>query len=113
MTDRAQRCRDAIREAERRGMLRPEVAAFALLMEQQLQANDHKPGWKGDHGRALVNRLGEECAELSEAVDMHDAGIGDTTSLGKEAADVANFAMMIADVYGAIRTEAETPKGGE
>ena len=70
--------------------MRDEVRSFALAMEEQLQANDHKPGWQGDSCYSLFVRLREEADELLMALRDH----GDVQ---KEAADVANFAMMIAD----------------
>ena len=76
--------------------LRPEVRAFALLMEERLRANDHKGGWKQCVGSWLLGRLIEEVGELRE-----EMLVADTTGahcVGDEAADVANFAMMIADV---------------
>lgn len=84
--------------------LRPEVIAFARLMEDQLKANDHKPGWKGEDWWPLLMRMREETIELQEALAP-----GSRTDLpawwtrvGCEAADVANFALMIADVCGAL-----------
>ncbi len=77
--------------------LRPEVLAFAHLMEQQLRANDHKPGWKNDRPKPLVDRLREETEELIVAILDHGP-----EQIGKEAADVANFALMIADVCGCL-----------
>lgn len=76
---------------------RPEVRAFADLMEAKLRENDHKPGWKRDHPADLMDRLKEELAELHDALFA-----GDLELIGPEAADVANFAMMIADVYGLL-----------
>ncbi len=48
--------------------VRPEVAAFALVMERELRANDHKPGWQGDSFGALADRVRDEAGELSKAV---------------------------------------------
>ncbi|MGO1303645.1 MAG: hypothetical protein ACTMKV_02550 [Sphingomonas parapaucimobilis] len=79
--------------------LRPEVAAFAALMEQQLRANDHKGGWKNDTSFALWSRLLQEAIELNEARATRNP---DSERIGREAADVANFAMMVADVMGAL-----------
>ena len=70
--------------------LRPEVQAFAQLMEQQLRKNDHKPGWSGDSVYSLYARLIDEQFELSNAIR------DDPDSVLNEAADLANFAMMIA-----------------
>lgn len=85
---------------------RPEVRAFADLMEAQLKANDHKPGWKGDDPNALWSRLSDEALELTEEVGD---SARDPILVGKEAADVANFAMMIADVCGALSTPTKPP----
>jgi len=84
--------------------LRPEVLAFARLMEQQLRANDHKPGWKHDSADALIDRLNQELDELADAVDEWPQSriLNGTERVGKEAADVANFAMMLADICGAL-----------
>lgn len=98
--------------AEPSARWRPEVRAFADLMEAQLRANDHKPGWKNDNDLDLFERLGEESAELLSALHRHakrlswgDGWVMETDTeerIGREAADVANFAMMIADVCGAL-----------
>lgn len=92
--------------------VRPEVAAFALLMEARLRANDHKPGWKNHSPDALYARLLEEAGELHRAILAHafDAGPEQSDGVGYEAADVANFAMMIADVCGALELK-EEPRG--
>ena len=99
------------------GDLRPEVLSFAHLMEAQLRANDHKPGWKGEFASDLFPRISEEAEELRDAIEQHSKQLnwGDmalylpewTVKVGSEAADVANFAMMIADVCGAL------PDGGD
>ena len=95
---------------------RPEVRAFADLMEAQLRDNDHKPGWKNDSDLDLFERLGEESAELLAALHRHakrlswgDHWVMEDTAprVGREAADVANFAMMIADVCGALPPTSE------
>lgn len=70
--------------------LRPEVRAFAAAMEKQLRANDHKGGWQEEKVLWLLGRLREETDELSNALECRDCVLA-------EAADVANFAMMIAD----------------
>ncbi len=127
--------------------LRPEVAAFAQLMEKALRENDYKGGWSDCEPAALLRRLREESIELDHALSQaHDrvwrdwdpeAHKADATShrqvtvsyvpnrgwlctdicspkvfqpdadaierIGEEAADVANFAMMIADNAGALK----------
>ncbi len=75
--------------------IRPEVQRFAEAMEGRLSANDHKGGWKECDYEYLLQRTLEEFQELDQAViDGKPA-----TEIRKEAADVANFAMMIADNY--------------
>ena len=83
--------------------LRPEVLAFAYLMEQKLKENDHKGGWDNCEENYLLKRLKEEAFELERVCDQ----VGDSPKhkrpkVGLEAADVANFAMMLADIYGAL-----------
>jgi len=87
-------------EAWRR--LRPEVAAFALMMEDRLRAHDHKSGWHRCAVGHLFGRLLDEAAELHHAIDG-DFGVGDSD---EEAADVANFAMMICDNLGGLDVDA-------
>ncbi len=77
--------------------LRPEVLAFARLMEAKLRKHDVRMGqsWKDDDPEALFLRLKQEGQELWWAL----GGDGDVVG---EAVDVANFAMMIADISGLV-----------
>ncbi|MBH0331464.1 hypothetical protein ABH14_16950 [Brevibacillus brevis] len=79
--------------------MREEVLWFAEQMEAKLKENDHKEGWNGCGIFWLKNRLIEEVNELSDAMDAgHNSESGlDVENIIREAADVANFAMMIAD----------------
>lgn len=78
---------------------RAEVRAFAAEMERQLRENDHKGGWKNADLRFLSWRLMEEHAELAaEIEDRLQEGASNHETLLAEAADCANFAMMIFDV---------------
>lgn len=83
--------------------LRPCVLAFAILMEQQLRANDHKSGWGSDTPTSLLGRVYDEALELHDAIAGRSLGNVAAGDVGKEAADIANFAMMIADVCGALK----------
>jgi hypothetical protein len=95
------------------------VVAFANAMESKLRANDHKIGWKHCSADSLMERLEEEYAELRKAVHRHLYEVRETSGMRSvdeipigfggteegvlgEAADVANFAMMVADVCGAL-----------
>jgi NTP pyrophosphatase (non-canonical NTP hydrolase) len=73
--------------------LRAAVLWFAEAMEVQLSANDHKPGWGQSTLKQLLYRLEQEAGELRRAIERGDAA---RVVIG-EAADVANFALMIAD----------------
>lgn len=79
----------------------PYVLGFALLMEAKLEANRHKgdrDGWiRCSVGDFLLPRLREEFGELCDALPE-----GAPAEIAAEAADVANFAMMIADVCGGL-----------
>ena len=79
--------------------LRKEVRLFAEAMELRLQANDHKPGWKDDTAEALLDRVDDELLELHMAVAANPG----KTAILLEAADVANFLMMVVDVCGQLR----------
>jgi NTP pyrophosphatase (non-canonical NTP hydrolase) len=85
-------------------MTRECVEWFAKLMEEQLKANDHKGGWSDEDTDYLLGRLDEEVQELKDALVTYYFEIshrGECQKLAKnvrkECADVANFAMMIAD----------------
>ena len=80
--------------------LRPEVLAFAMLMEEKLKANDHKGGWSRMSPDRLLDAVREEVEELAYEIGTNVTGEG----VGLEAADIANFAMMIADLSGALVT---------
>ena len=91
--------------------IRKEVIWFSEQMEKQLKKNDHKSGWKHCKYTYLLERLCEEYKELDDCFWMPDSRsdmmwLGDDVDLKgrftkadviKECADVANFAMMIAD----------------
>jgi NTP pyrophosphatase (non-canonical NTP hydrolase) len=88
-----------------RGGQRREVLTMALLMEGKLRENDHKTGWKAEDPAWLLERLQEEVDELGDA--MREAAARPDSAaakrdVGREAADVANFAMMIADRLGGL-----------
>lgn len=86
--------------------LRPEVATFARAMERQLRANDHKPGWKADDSFSLYERMVQESRELLLALAAHKNRGGMEGEIMSEAADIGNFAMMVADVTGALLVRA-------
>lgn len=85
------------------------MEAFADLMEAKLRENDHKGGWIGCDGTWLFTRLQEEVREVAELPIERiqfrwQNGDPDVNRqrLARECADVANFAMMLVDVCGAL-----------
>lgn len=72
-----------------------EVTAFADAMLRELEINAHKGGWEHESVGWLLRRMKQEVRELDRALKK-GAPMGDVIS---EAADVANFAMMIATNY--------------
>ena len=73
--------------------VRPEVMTFTKDMEAKLRVNDHKDGWADIGLTKLFVLLNGETEELEEALQDNDA-----RNIIDECADVANYAMMIADI---------------
>jgi len=81
---------------------RPPVRWFACEMERKLRENNHKEGWVGEDTGYLLKRLREETEELKAALgEKNEREWQEPVSkrIISEAADVANFAMMIAEQY--------------
>lgn len=64
----------------------------ASRMEAKLKANDHKGGWHNEYAEYFLSRMTDEFEELVAALET-----GNTEKSISECADVANFAMMLAD----------------
>lgn len=86
-------------------MVRKEVRAFGEAMERNLRANDDKGGWDGCRVGFLVACLRAEIAEFLSAVG--DGSKCDPGRVVSEAADVANYLMMICDRLGAFQEKSE------
>lgn len=71
------------------------LGGFAGAMAERLAANSYKRGWRELTPRQLLARLKQEVGELEGAM----RGVPDPIVVTREAADVANFAAMIADAY--------------
>ena len=82
---------------------RPEVIAFADLMEAQLKANDSRGGWKSCDRVYFMEKL---------EINLRDLGFnlkaGAIFQAKRDCADIANFAMMLADNEGFLPSP---PKG--
>lgn len=74
------------------------VDAFTECMREKLIENMHKGRWGNCSKQYLMTRLAQEKKELSAALKTEDA-----EAIVQEAADIANFAMMIADNFGNLK----------
>jgi hypothetical protein len=84
------------------------VNRFADLMRVKLRENDHKGHWEHCDPMWLFSKLRDEVQELAEELDASMGPVGTSPFLiARECADVAAFAMMIADVVGALPYEPE------
>lgn len=86
-----------------------ELADFSMVMAEKLREKQYKEHWSYYSLEWLMSRLLEETAELLRAIkgiDPIDGKLTDSQNVQREAADIANFAMMIADNYA-------KSKGGE
>jgi len=72
-----------------------QVEWFREQMLQKLQENSHKSGWKDIPLCDLLSLLRMEVLELEEELSREEIN---ANALIRECADVANFAMMIADI---------------
>jgi NTP pyrophosphatase (non-canonical NTP hydrolase) len=75
----------------------PHILRFAKIMEHKLSLNRHKgdrTGWLKADPEQLLDFLDDEVEELAEAMQGNE-----NSNVILEAADVANFAMMISDHY--------------
>ena len=80
-----------VSETSSGGPIRHEVEVMAHAMEHKLRENDHKGGWELVSIDELFDLLIGEVDELREAIRC-----GNFIDIMLEAADVANYAMMIA-----------------
>lgn len=78
--------------------VRESVKWFAEQMENKLKENDKKGGWDDCNIYWLIQRIREETNELLSAVNLNRDLGATKENIIREAADVANFAMMVADI---------------
>lgn len=88
-------------------LLRPEVLAFARAMERRLAENAHKgDSWRHMTWSAMITGLRQEASELQVARSWSSEHIATA------AADVGNFAMFIAVVFGGLSAPLRSLDGG-
>lgn len=78
------------------------LKAFQALMLEKLRKNAHKGGWRFIDPYRLFERLKDEVAELGESLNASTTNAYARQCTAREAADVANFAMMVADAVGGL-----------
>jgi hypothetical protein len=97
-------------ESQRRDELY-KISVLAEAMRKKLVANAYKGGWQNMSVPYMMDRITDERNELDNAIwrlnKFRKANNGKTPrvlleDILSEAADIANFAMMIADVAGAL-----------
>lgn len=76
---------------------RKEIQFVAIEMEHKLAANDHKGHWRDQSFSTLFSKLQGEVRELEAELFVGLKDEIEYDKVIKEAADVCNFAMMVAD----------------
>lgn len=81
--------------------MRGQLSSYALIQDMiyKMDLNEHKGGWHNLTHEQLLILLHQEMLELSKAIFTGES----PRAIGYEAADVACFAMMIADNAGAYK----------
>jgi hypothetical protein len=85
--------------------LRESVRLFAEAMETKLRENDHDRDGRECEVTWLLERGREEHKKLWQAATDRSSRIDTAEDVLREAADVANLAMMVADVCGGLRRD--------
>lgn len=89
---------DKITNIERDAMLdESAVEWFSTVMLKKLRENRYKQHWSELDLAYLINRLKEELLELEDELPNTKNNMIDIDAAIFECADVANFAMMVAD----------------
>lgn len=88
MTEHYPKCYIKVSDASR-----PVVKEFAREMEKQLSVNDYKGGWSKSLSSFLLDELISNTGKLRGAINHKDS----QEVITRRAANIANFAMMLAD----------------
>jgi NTP pyrophosphatase (non-canonical NTP hydrolase) len=76
-------------------------------METELKKNDFRGGWRNQNPEVMMAKLWDEVYDLDDQVEGYLDGKGDREQILKEAVDVANYAMFVADICLASMGEPE------
>lgn len=77
---------------------------FFQRMNAELEANNHKPDWRGMSQREALSELRHHHKKLAKAVKA-----GDQAAIKEYAADVANCSMFVAWSSGLLQEEDNSP----
>lgn len=90
------------------------VAGLGAIMREKLAVNRVKRHWAGQTPQWLLRRLREEMSELEAEfrIAAADPAELDIYAIGRECADIACFAAMIADVVGELKRRRELNQPG-
>ncbi len=77
--------------------IRPELAAFVRVMESRLKENANRGDWRALNFYYLIACMASNVGQLVRAFQVDKAEV-----VLRSAADTANYAMMIADLYGGL-----------
>jgi len=82
--------------------IRRVINDFSQHMEKRLRDNDRKPGWSKDTKEQLLEKLKDKVTELYIVLSKDEFSLfgKPVEEITKEAADIANYAMMIHDNWG-------------
>lgn len=90
-------------------ILRPSVQRFAETMEENLCRNDFKGGWGDMNSYEILGRIWQEVDELKQAIRNARVKDGPVEPVLREAADVANFCMFLADNHECLAPQKREP----
>lgn len=78
--------------------MRDALLRFAERMEAELKANEFRGTWEDKSPELMLAKLWDELYDLDDQVEKYLDGKGDREQIVKEAVDVANYAMFVADI---------------
>lgn len=86
-------------DAGRYQRLRPEVRAFAALMEIKLRMNDHKTHWREVEGNTPMRKAAHWLQKQQDSAERLEVAFLNASKedIAMMAADIANYSMMAAD----------------
>lgn len=95
-------------------MIRSEVKWFAEHMESKLKENEHKTGWTDCTVDFLSSQIRKNLNELDSMFQELPSNYSVfSTNVIRQCSDIANYAMMIADISNKYICKCDPPKGVE